>query len=194
MHLDGGNRMNSFGAIVGTWAAGSAGRQFTSIALPSGLVFGVIEGANNGSVAGGIAEGLFFGIFFGGFVTWRTEQLLGKTQVARHDRQAVYRVVMRGDPLTEPRMAQAVVEYVAMLRKRQGRFRTAVLVLAVIAVGCGIFDAGAVHARHWAQVAVWSVLFFLVALRGVTFPRSFERLQRQMAEAESEAHRSMASG
>jgi hypothetical protein len=164
---------------------------------PSGLAFGVTEGATQGSVPTGIAEGLFFGVFFGGWLTWRTQQFLGKTQpVAPRDRQAVYRVVVRGERLTEPRLAPAVVKYVAMLRRRQGRFgtRSSVLLLVVIAAGCGIFDGSAVHAHHWGQVAAWSALFFLVAQRAVTYPGSFGRLQRRMTKAESEAHRSIASG
>jgi len=115
------------------------GRLWTALVLgvPAGLSFAVLEFAASGGAAQALLARLFFGGLWGGtmaMVVWRRWK--GARDLDAADRLAVVRSVSRGEPIEDPRLAPAVVEYTGVVRRshRQGPAKGTLWIWPALAV------------------------------------------------------------
>jgi hypothetical protein len=173
-----------------SWGAGGPRQRFVSIAVPSGLIFGVLQGIYYRSVIRGIVEGVLFGGLVGGIIALLTESRLKGTQPDDpKQRRKVFDVVCRGEDFSDPALASAVLAYVEMLRRsqRHSGFKSNMAVLVGFTVVMAALVVVAATSRHWWTAAWGSLLFVCVVPAAVTFPKRYGQMTARLSAAEHRA-------
>jgi hypothetical protein len=112
-----------------------------------------------------MVAGLSFGVLFGAamsILTWSSWK--AAKELSSQDRRAVARSVLKGEPIEDPRLAPAVIEYAEVVRRSQDRERryrwtlwmwpTLTLALALTATVDGPTRRAVVF---WALIVFWIV-------------------------------------
>jgi hypothetical protein len=160
------------------------------IGAPAGAVFGLLQFARSGSAGRAVVDGVLFAALFGAAMAlfiWRSWP--EAEDLSSMDRVAVVRVVHQGEHLKDPRLAAAVLDYVAVVRRtwdldrRYGRLLWAFAGLSLIAALAATFGGSARSAAVW-----WVTVAFWVCIL-VWLPRKRARLLSRASQADEAARR-----
>lgn len=92
--------------------------------VPFGLFMGVFSFGTTGSWFAAIFQAVFGILFFGPTMRWLARRYWpGASGLETSDRVAVLEIVRQGGPVRDARLAPAVLEYVAVVRRAQDRDR-----------------------------------------------------------------------
>ncbi len=102
------------------------GRPWTALIIggPAGSLFALFQLDFSGNLGKALLAGLSFGVCFGAAMSiliwsrWKAAKNL-----CSQDRRAVARSVLKGEPIENPRLAPAVIEYAEVVRHSQDRGR-----------------------------------------------------------------------
>lgn len=152
-----------------------------------GLVYGALQVADDGSLVKGVVSGVLFGLMNGVIAYVRPTPPEHLADLTPANRRKVFRAVRRGEVITDPLLAPAVVRQ-AQLMEGGGDVRAGrVLALALLALsllgivfGIGMADPGILAASSFA-----TLLWVLVLAFGPKMQRRFEeraRVARAAAE------------
>jgi len=166
------------------------------IGVPAGACFGLLQFlAGAASPIGAVVKAIFFALLFGVLWTrrsWRAWR--GADDLPPHDRVAVIRAIRRGEGVSEPRLAPAVVNFADVVRRgreRDHRYRWVLWLFAVVTLSLALHDSLAGSTRSavlwWALTGFWVV--FLAWL-----PRRWVRALARVERAESLARRTLDEG
>jgi hypothetical protein len=143
------------------------GRLWTALVVggPAGLLFGLLQLGSSDRFESALLAGVSFGALFGAAMSiliwgrWKAAKKLSS-----QDRRAVARSVLKGEPIEDPRLAPAVIEYAGVVRRSQDRERryrwtlwiwpTLTLALAVVTTVNGSTRQAALF---WALVVFWII-------------------------------------
>jgi hypothetical protein len=97
-------------------------RAVARVGIPSGIAFGLIQYLMTGSAPRALFGCLFFGVTFGGFTAWSVRRRWRQSsELAPDDRATVARAVRKGEDIPDERLADAVVDYAAVVRQAEER-------------------------------------------------------------------------
>jgi hypothetical protein len=151
-------------------------------------MFGSIHFALTGSLGEAIFQGIFLAVFSGAAmaaIMWKSWP--GARDLDAAGRVSVARVVVRGEPIEDPRLASAVIDFVGVVRRTQERDQHYGWVLwagagLTLALALGDTFSGAVRSASvwWVLVAVWVALL-------IWLPRKRARVLANASRAEEHA-------
>lgn len=161
------------------------------VAAFTGAVFGLMmatfgrlaTGSLTVAAIGGVLAGAGFGVVCALMSRQPLEALAGLSMA---DRKAVVRTVRKGRPVTDRRLALAVVSYAEALRRRRTGWTNAeghAWVVVVLAAGQALGAVSAALDRDWWGVAIRSSVTVLFLL----FPRLLRRERERLDAAERAA-------
>ncbi|MBV8929237.1 MAG: hypothetical protein JO152_08955 [Mycobacteriaceae bacterium] len=126
------------------WRGGAVARAVT-IGLPVGLVLGLVAFADSGMPLSGAVVFVVVGPVYGIVMARRMSRFWpGAKGLSGADRVTVARATRRGDDVTEPRLAPAVIDYADGLRAaaEQARsYRWLMWLLLVVSLAVAVLDA-----------------------------------------------------
>jgi succinate-acetate transporter protein len=162
------------------------GRFWTAFVLggPAGLLFGLFQLGSSDRLGRAILAGLSFGALFGAAMSiliwsrWKAAKKLSS-----QDRRAVARSVLKGEPIDDPRLAPAVIEYAAVVRQsqdRERRYRWTLWIWPILTLALAV--ATTVNGSTRQAVLFWALVVFWIA-----FIPSQQKRERKTSSAASRA-------
>lgn len=112
--------------------------------------------------------------------------------LAPADRVAVVRTVGRGEPIGDPRLAAAVIDYSTVIKRQQERESDLFWVLPLFAVATLAFAVARTAQGDASSAVVWWVLVAFWATMLVRQPRQRKRALSNAAKAEDAAKQLLA--
>lgn len=142
------------------------GRLWTVLILgtPAGLLFGLLQLGNSNSWGRALLAGVTFGVLFGvamSLVVWNGWK--AATKLSPQERLAVARSVMKGEPITDPRLAPAVLEYATKVRRnndRGRRYRWTLWIWPTLTLGYAVAET--INASTREAVFSWGLAIFWI--------------------------------
>ncbi len=142
------------------------GRLWTAliVGVPAGLLFGLFQFGSSGRLGGALFGGSFFGVFFGAAMSiliwsrWKAAKKLSS-----QDRQAVALSVLQGEPIEDPRLAPAVIEYAEVVRgghDRERRYRWTLWIWPTLTLALAV--AATVNGATRQAVLFWGLVVFWI--------------------------------
>jgi hypothetical protein len=143
------------------------GRPWTALIIggPAGSLFGLFQLGSSGSLGKALLAGLSFGVFFGAAMSiliwsrWKAAKNLRS-----QDRRAVARSVLKGEPIEDPRLAPAVIEYAEVIRHsqdRERRYRWTLWIWPTLTLSLAI--AATVNGSTRQSLVLWALVVFWIA-------------------------------
>jgi hypothetical protein len=158
--------------------------------LTSGIIFGLFAYGLSGSGASAVAAGVLAGLLFSAtvmFYAWRNWR--GNGDLTFDERAAVARKVSRGEHVTDPRLARAVLEQVSLIRRTQERDQRNFWVLRLVS-GANVLLAVVLTASGSMRLAImWWLIVILGVVSEVARPRRRDRIAMNAARSEDSARR-----
>jgi hypothetical protein len=172
-----GGRTPEWRDRLADWASSGLLPRFAVFAIPSAILVGILGGASRTSWQQGIASGILFGIVFGSAMTYIvTRRLRQLPPLSPDDLRLVTAAVRRGEPVGDPRLAPAVVQYAAIIRDAQSSARRVRILYDVFLAGSVIVLGVAIAARRSAEVTVDTFILGAVVIQRRLVPRRRERI------------------
>jgi hypothetical protein len=167
-------------------------RRALGLYLLPGAIFGALTGLQDSSFHAGLFSGILFAVLFGGsmslLTTRRTRRLGG---LPTSERRQAMEIVRKGDRVTDPALAPAVIEYVAIVRRAQGKPRTVPLMTAGFLSLAAVVLIGALVSGHPGAIAADAIVFAAWAFNWFRLPRRREMVLERAALAEYSAHQAL---
>jgi signal peptidase I len=133
-------------------------------------------------------SGAFFGAAMGAFGAYHAwHQWPGAANLAAADRLKVVRAVRRGEGIDDARLAPAVLEYAASVRRTQERERRRAWFVWLIAAGTLAVALANTISKSFSKAAVWWLLVAFWAAFFIWLPRRRARLIASAKRAEDAA-------
>lgn len=143
------------------------GRLWTAliIGVPAGLLFGLLDLGSSARLESAQLAGLTFGVLFGAAMSiliwsrWKAAKKLSS-----QDRRAVARSVLKGEPIEDPRLAPAVIEYAEVVHRghdRERRYRWTLWIWPVLTLALAVADT--VNGSAGQAVFFWGLVVFWIA-------------------------------
>jgi hypothetical protein len=143
------------------------GRLWTAliIGIPAGLLFGLFQFGSSGRLEGAMFGGSFFGVIFGATMSiliwgrWKAAKKLSS-----QDRRAVALSVLKGEPIDDPRLAPAVIEYAEVVRgghDRERRYSWMLWIWPTLTLAVAV--AATVNGPTRQAVFFWGLVVFWIA-------------------------------
>jgi Flp pilus assembly protein TadB len=153
------------------------------------VIFGALNGLQNSySLARSAVSGLAFGVLLGSMMTaliwWRTRAVRTSS---RADRRQVMRLVQKGQPVTDPHLAQGVIDYVAVIRRAQGKGRSLPWMSGGFTLLAVIILIVALVSGHPAAIAADVFVLAIWVFNWFWLPKQRARVLERATKAESEA-------
>jgi hypothetical protein len=180
LRQDGGVRREQIWRYGQPWAA-------LIIGAPAGLLFGLFQFGSSGRLERALFGGLFFGVFFGAVMSiliW--SRWKAATKLSSQDRRAVARSVLQGEPIEEPRLAPAVIEYAEVVHgghDRERRYRWTLWIWPTLTLALAV--AATVNGSTRQAVFFWGLVVFWIAFMPIQ-----ERRARKTVSCASRAESS----
>ncbi len=144
------------------------GRLWTAlvIGVPAGTLFGLLQLGFSDRFGRALAAGVGFGVLFGAAMSaWTWSRWKAAKKLSPHDRRAVARSVSKGEPIEDPRLAPAVLEYAEVVRRshdREQRYRWTLWIWPTLTLALAVENTVNGPTRRavilWALVVSWPVL------------------------------------
>jgi hypothetical protein len=161
------------------------GRLWTALVMgvPAGLLFGLFQLGSSDSLNRALPAGLSFGAIFGAAMSvsiwsrWKAAKKLSS-----HDRRAVARSVSKGEPIEDPRLAPAVIEYAEVVRRshdRGRRYRWTLWIWPTLTLALAVADTANGPTRQ--AVFFWGLVVFWI----VSMPTLQKRERKTISHASS---------
>jgi hypothetical protein len=126
------------------WSGGAVHRGLV-VGLPVGFFLGALGWIDSGLLLSAVIVLVITGLVYGIWIPRRMARYWpGAKQLSGKERVAVVRTARRGDRISDPRLAQAVIDYSAGMHAaaEQARpFRWVVPLVLVVGVGTTVWDA-----------------------------------------------------
>jgi hypothetical protein len=159
-------RLRQDGGVLGEqiWRRG---RLWTAlvVGVPAGLLFGLLQLGSSVRLERALLAGLGFGAMFGAAMSiliwsrWKAAKKLSP-----QDRRAVARSVLKGEPIEDPRLAPAVIEYVEVVRRghdRERRYRWTLWIWPTLTLALAVAETADGSTRQ--AVLFWGLVVFWIA-------------------------------
>lgn len=153
----------------------------------TGLGYGVLQVVDDGSIGEGVVSGVLFGLVNGAIVYARPSPPEHLADLTPRNRHKVLRIVRRGEVVTDPGLAPAVVRQAQLMEGGDDVRAGQVLALALLALSIlGIvFGLGTASSGILAASAFATLLWILILTFGPRMQRRFQaraRVARVAAE------------
>jgi hypothetical protein len=143
------------------------GRIWTAFVVggPAGLLFGLLQLGSSDRLGRALLAGLSFGAFFGAAMSiliwsrWKAAKKLSS-----QDRRAVAHSVLKGEPIDDPRLAPAVIEYAEVVLRsqhRERRYRWTLWIWPTLTLALAV--AATVNGSTRQAVLFWALVVFWIA-------------------------------
>ncbi len=173
------------------WRGGRL-RAAAVIGVPAGVYFGLFALGDSGDVRKALGSGVFFGVFLGGWMSWYLWRSWPAARDLRAgDRGAIMRAVMRGEGVTDRRLAPYVIERSENVRTTHERDRRYAWMMPTFAVLALVFTVIAIVDGGTIKVLTWLAVLALYAVNLRRIPDQRERLEINAERAEMLARRQL---
>lgn len=152
-----------------------------------GLGYGGLQVVDDGSIGEGVVSGVLFGLVYGAIAYARPIPPEHLADLTPRNRQKVLRIVRRGEAVTDPLLAPAVVRQAQLMEGGDDLRAGRVLALALLALSLLgiIFGIGTADLAILAASSFATLLWILILAFGPKMQRRFEeraRVARAAAE------------
>jgi hypothetical protein len=159
------------------------------IGVPAGALFGLLQlGSASERWEKALLAGLTFGALFGGAMSlliwsrWKAAKKL-----SWQDRRAVARSVLKGEPIHDPRLAAAVIEYAEVVRRsndRERRYRWTLWIWPALTLALAATET--INGSTDEAVFFWGLVAFWIAFMSTQHGRERKTISHA-AHAENSA-------
>jgi hypothetical protein len=164
------------------------GRVWAALVLgvPAGLLFGLFRLASLDSLERALLAGLSFGALFGvamSILIWSRWE--AAKELSSQDRRMVARSVMKGEPIEDLRLAAAVIEYAAVVRRgheRERRYRWTLWIWPAVTLALAVAETLNGSTRQ--AILFWAFVVFWVAF----MPAQQRRERKTVSHASCAEH------
>jgi len=158
----------------------------------TGVVAGVINGVDHRSITDGVFFGVSTGLGIGVYslMAGRNRRRVILPELSDADRATVVRTVRQGSPVSDARLAPAVIEYAKTLREADSGWadpRTEWLTFGFFALLGGYFAVAGHRDGNDAAAVMWGLFVSLIAAATVVGPRRRERRLQRLDHVERSA-------
>ncbi len=143
------------------------GRLWTALIIgtPAGLLFGLFQLASSGALEKALLAALTFGVLFGAAMSiWIWSRWKAAKKLSSRDRRAVARSVLKGEPVEDPRLAPAVIEYADVVHRghdRDRRYRWTLWIWPALTLALAVAET--VNGSTGQAVLFWGLVVFWIA-------------------------------
>jgi hypothetical protein len=158
------------------WRGGSLRRAVT-LGVAIGLFLGALAWIDSGLLLGGLIAFVITGLTYGIVMLRRMARYWpGARELSGDDRVTVVRAARRGEPIGDPGLVQAVVDYGRGLHDAadKGRLlRWLLIFVLVVSIGAAVWDA---VFGSWGNVVVSAIYLALLLFELFWWPKRLEQL------------------